>query len=337
MPTSASSWEEQILSLSDGLELPPPREYLAGSLFPRPSLSLLFGAPGSLKSLFLMDLSVCVAAGKDWLGEFPTRQGSVLWLDKDSGRDRLIRRFLALLKGHDLERCPVDFLAFPQPTFVAGGPGAAEAVHRLISLAERKGYSLIVLDNLGSVSGARDENSPEMIEVMGRLRFITEETGAAVIVIHHKTKGRRDRPGDMLRGHSSIEGALDLALFLERKGEYLVHIQATKSRDIMPEPFYAQFLYESQNNELTWCRFKITQATHLDKLASLAQQALPLLVPGTGLTKQSIILANALGISKHAAKQVILHLEKTGKITLKPGPRNSRVISLNEIPVKVEE
>lgn len=336
MTSSGSSWESQILSLSDGLEPLPPREYLASPLFPLPSLSLLFGAPGSLKSLLLMDLCVCVASGKPWLGHFPVKQGSALWLDKDSGKDRLVRRFLALLCGHGLERCPVDFLAFPQPTFVAAGPGAAEAVHRLISLTQRRGYVLIVLDNLGSVSGAKDENSPEMVEVMGRLRFITEETGAAVIVIHHKTKSQRERPGDMLRGHSSIEGALDLALFLSRKGERLVYIQATKSRDIMPQPFHALFHFETKDNELTWCRFEIAEATPFDELDSLAQQAMRVLQPGLSQSRLAQHLSNSLGISTHTAKRIIQYLLNKGLATQQKGPRNARLI-YPTIPVKTLE
>ena len=328
MASSGSSWEGQIVSLTDPPKFPPPREYVAGPLFPLPSLSLLFGAPGSLKSLFLMDLSVCVAAGKPWLGSFKVKQGNVLWLDKDSGRDRLVRRFLALMRGHEVESCGVDFLAFPQPTFVVGGPGATEAVHRLISLAERRRYSLIVLDNLGSVSGARDENSPEMIEVMGRLRFICEETGAALIVIHHKTKGKRDRPGDMLRGHSSIEGALDLALFLERRGEHLVHVQATKSRDVMPEPMYARFRFDSKDNELTWCRFEASKSPKLDELNSIADQALNYVKPGTSLSQQSQIIADQMGISVHQAKKLLQHLVSSGKILTVPGPRRSKRIFL---------
>jgi RecA-family ATPase len=74
-----------------------------------------------------------------------------------------------------------------------------------------------VIDNLGTASGGADENSAQMIGVMAGLRQIAEEGELAVLVIHHKSKGDGVRADDSLRGHSSIESAVDLALVVERE------------------------------------------------------------------------------------------------------------------------
>ncbi len=51
-------------------------EYIAGRLFALPSLNILYGAPGTLKSFLLADLAVCVAGGLEWLPPAPWLNGS---------------------------------------------------------------------------------------------------------------------------------------------------------------------------------------------------------------------------------------------------------------------
>jgi len=52
-----------------------------------------------------------------------------------------------------------------------------------------------------------------MATVMGHFRYLAEQAKVAVILIHHqrKSNGSNARLGERLRGHSSIEAALDLA------------------------------------------------------------------------------------------------------------------------------
>jgi hypothetical protein len=100
-----------------------------------------------------------------------------------------------------------------------------------------------------------------MIQVMANLRRLAELTGCAVIVIHHQRKmavGKRGREGDRLRGHSSIEAALDLGLLVEREEQNdRISIKSTKTRGVDVLPFSAQFAYEHKPNtvELAAARF----------------------------------------------------------------------------------
>ena len=102
---------------------------------------------------------------------------------------------------------------------------------------------LVNCDNLGLITGDVEENSAQMAQVMGFLRILTEVTGAAVILIHHQRKGGAgsSRPGDALRGHSSIEASLDLALHVAREpGSQEIVIQSTKTRGVdVPRPWPA--------------------------------------------------------------------------------------------------
>jgi hypothetical protein len=106
----------------------------------------------------------------------------------------------------------------------------------------------VILDNLGVICGNSDENSAEMAQVMAALRYVAEVTGAALVVIHHQRKGvvgGKQRSGDSLRGHSSIEAALDLALRVERDADdkELLSVEATKARGVAVDPFGARFAF----------------------------------------------------------------------------------------------
>src|SRR4030042_2678931 len=86
-----------------------------------------------------------------------------------------------------------------------------------------------------------------MAQVLSLFRQLAEETGAAVILIHHQRKGNgySGRAADTLRGHSSIEASLDLALLVEREEQAdLVTVKSTKTRGVDVLPFSAVFTYE---------------------------------------------------------------------------------------------
>lgn len=236
----ASRW--RVLQPAELLAPPPPPEYLVGRMIRRPSLTCCYGAPGSLKSMLLMDLAACVATGERWLAPLPSSNGGsyavprgpVLWFDADNGERRLRERFPALLQGRgDGSEPLIRAISLPTPPLDMSAYGGLDP-SLLAQQIEETGALLCVLDNLGTISGGMDENSSDMVGVMANLRQVAEATGAALMVIHHSRKGNAggngSRKGDSLRGHSSIEASLDLALLIERDGSDIT-MQSTKTRD----------------------------------------------------------------------------------------------------------
>lgn len=248
-------------TLADAYKELSPTEFLIDGLLPVPSLSIVYGGPGSLKSMLLADMAVCVASGSKWLESlpagdtvpgitFPTKQAPVLWLDFDNGRKRTHHRMRALGWGHESpETTPLKYLSLPDPWLDARD---TTFTHRLEKYIRDGGYRLVIIDNLGLVNGGADENSGEMALVMSNLRHISELADCAVIVIHHQRKGSNgasdpgQRKGDTLRGHSTIEASLDMALLIERKGrEDYVIVTPTKVRDFQKfDNFGAHWTYE---------------------------------------------------------------------------------------------
>jgi hypothetical protein len=89
-----------IYTLADAYKLRPPLDFLVNDLIQVPTLALVYGPPGSLKSLLIADMQVCVAAGIPWLSPKDPRQDTArrtlraptLWIDLDNGKRRTHER-----------------------------------------------------------------------------------------------------------------------------------------------------------------------------------------------------------------------------------------------------
>ena len=247
----ADPWKP--FTLVDAYADRPPVEYAAKGLFALPSLNIVYGPPGCLKSFLMADLLICIASGQLWLPPAPwqnktsgieTTTCQTMWLDFDMGEDQTHDRFAALARARELSiNTPVLYYSMPNPWLDASNKGS---IGRLIIRAKEAGTKLIIIDNLGTISGGMEENSGAMIRVMSLLRQLAEETGAALILIHHQRKAvalRNARAGEALRGHSSIEAAIDLGLHIERDDK-IVTIKSTKTRRVDVLPFSAYFTFE---------------------------------------------------------------------------------------------
>jgi hypothetical protein len=266
-PDAALPWD--IYTLADAYKERAPLVYVVNELFCLPSLNIVYGVPGCLKSMLLADMALCVAAGLPWLDSPPTARTQVvakktvsvpvLWLDFDNGTRRTHERTDALASARNLapDQTPFYYVSMPAPWLCADDEKNTAS---LAALAIEKSVGMIVIDNLGTVSGEADENSGDMIQVFANLRRLAERANAAVIVIHHQRKstGHKSRDGESLRGHSSIEGALDLALLVERhERSPNVSVKSTKTRGVDVVPFGATFAYSHKEGttELDGARF----------------------------------------------------------------------------------
>jgi len=254
--------------IADAYQDRPAVEYIAAGLFPLPSLNIVYGAPGCLKSFLMADLAISAAMGELWLPPAPwqpgstglaTRQAPVFWIDFDNGELRTHERIGALARGRSIPGdAPFYYYTMPTPRLNAN---SAESISMLALRAKNHGARLIVIDNLGTISGGVDENSGQMIPVMDNLKYLANETGAAVVVIHHQRKSNgkdKGRAGDSLRGHSSIEAAIDLALLVERETDSdMVTIKSTKTRgvDVLPFSAVLTFTHRDGTKDLETARF----------------------------------------------------------------------------------
>lgn len=325
-PAPANPWH--FYTLADAYQSREPLRYAVESLFALPSLNIVYGPPGSLKSFVVADAAICVAAGQNWLSPLPNRpdlsfrvtQGPAIWVDFDNGVRRTHERFDALGTARRLPTStPLSYVSMPDPWLEAN---KADHVDAFIERVLAQHAIMVVIDNLGTVSGGLDENSPQMIQVMSNLRRLAEGTGAAVVVIHHQRKGNDSvgaRKGDSLRGHSSIEAALDLALRIEREEESpIVTAVPTKVRGPEIQPFGAYFTYEHRagTQDLSTARFWSYEVevpgSYRQIKAALAEHLLGGPQPKTKLIKD--VAASLEGVSQKKVRDLLEQLIQKGEL-----------------------
>lgn len=267
----------QTITLADVFEPQTKRASLVAGLIKQATLSIWFGAPGTSKSLLIADLCVACMTGTRWLGAFDVMQCRTAWLDLDNGADETRQRFSAFLRSHGITSeadakkksviAPVIWsLPLPRPN------GADTAL--MLELSEwlrKEKISVLVIDNLGRIAAGIDEKDGAIDQVMAHLRYIAESTGVAVIVIHHAVKNASDRArkGDALRGHSSIEASVDLAMMVTREaGSNVARVECVKSRRMEPKPFFAAFEYAhvpGTDDELQTAKFSLQKIQTADE------------------------------------------------------------------------
>jgi hypothetical protein len=241
----------QIFTLNDAYLEREPTQWIVDRYFSTETINIVYGPPASMKSMLLADMCLATISGRDWLpGSQPNNKGintfqcPALWIDIDNGSRRTHERFAALGKARNLPPdAPFYYVSMPMPPLNAN---KLDSTLYLIDVIRNCGARLVIIDNLGLITGDVEENSAEMANVMGYLRLIAERTKSALVIVHHQRKGGANggRSGDALRGHSSIEAAVDLALNVMRDPDTgIVSIQSTKTRGVDVPPAMAVFNY----------------------------------------------------------------------------------------------
>lgn len=210
-----------IKTAADALEPQPPIDFLLDKVISSNSVNIVYGEPGSGKSYALLSMAVCIANGLPWLG-LNTKPTRCLIIDEESGDHRLSRRLGECLRGENAgTETPIDYISLAG--FMFDNPADAVELQTIIRSQES---GLVIIDALADVM-AGDENSKQDVQpVFNHLRKITENTGAAIILIHHSNKSGG------YRGSSAIKGAIECMIQCEKsEDDNILHFKSEKNRD----------------------------------------------------------------------------------------------------------
>lgn len=213
---------EGIITLAELLDDKTPiPEPVVKDLIPGEATVLFSGPGGSGKSYALLDLAVCVATGRPWLG-LPTKKAPVLFIDLENRPVYVRERGSQVLQGQRLHSPPDVRMAFNLEL----GLDKDAFVDEIASLAQGYGPRLVILDSLVDLLGDANENdNVDMAAVMRRLGATVLATRATVIGIHHTPKSKSSTP----RGASALRNGVDVNIMVTREGNIL-KIKQDKNR-----------------------------------------------------------------------------------------------------------
>lgn len=172
------------------------------NLLPTKGVAAIYGPPASGKSFLALDMAAAIAAGRDWFG-YRTTSASVFYIYLEGGgalRNRI--------NAWEQER---------ERPFPAGVSFYLNAfnLHQDMDaiLAAIPSGAVLIVDTLAAATPGFDENSgADMGLAIEALSRVAHEREGLAIVVHHS--GKDASRG--LRGHSSLLGALDAAICVER-------------------------------------------------------------------------------------------------------------------------
>lgn len=228
----------------------PPIEWLVESLIPIQSRTILFGEYRSMKSWTLLDLSLHIAAGRDWLNTFPIPQPrSVLYIDEEMPIHELRRRVKRMGEGMGLnnESIPLQTISHLGVRF------HEDTVEALLAKLRTVGFDpdIIVVETLRRVLDGNENEATHVAGFWHSVNPILAE-GKTLIVSHHMKKPssqHREEVRHRASGSTDILAGADLAYAVTRNHDELT-ITCEKNR-VAPEikPFRVRLVNEGIDEE----------------------------------------------------------------------------------------
>lgn len=215
-----------LRTLRDGRELRRV-SWLLDKLLPSEGLGVLWGGPGSGKSMLAQALASAVATGDDVCGARARRVGGTLFLAAES-----LPVFETRL-AHSGLPADVPFVWADDAQGMLLQPNGWQAATALIRAAVeqlREDYGtelrLIVVDTLSAIGALEEENdSGEMQRVANLWAQIGKQLGVLVLLVHH---GNAD--GSRMRGSTALKGAADVVLHCKAGNGKLKEVFLEKSK-----------------------------------------------------------------------------------------------------------
>jgi len=221
------------------------------NLVPYRGITIIGGIAGCFKTWFAMDMAVCCAAGKPFLGEFETEKCNVLYLDEENGDITLPYRFNKLINGHDLAKEEFDNLFVSMFNDIKIDTNDTTSTLKL--LIERFKPKLVIIDSMVRCMVGEEDKSKDVRQVFDNLKDVFKEhQDLSFVILHHTTKQGRGLVS--LRGSGDFAAFADVILMFNSGHKGFANVEMAKNRHVDMNKF-ANFSFQisdtkdQENNE----------------------------------------------------------------------------------------
>lgn len=175
---------EEAESVSDIFKSEEEPEWIVPGLVSKNSIAFFVGLPESNKTWITMDLAIEAARGGDWLGLFPVKRTSTLFIDQERHRTETKRRFKLLLKNKGLAN--LDDLHFKLGSSIK--IDLDHSYNGLVRLLEKVRPELVIIDSLATIHTKEENSRSEIQAVMEKFKILREQFGCTFLFISHSNK-----------------------------------------------------------------------------------------------------------------------------------------------------
>ena len=191
-----------------------PVEWIIQNVLPAKGFCALYGPPGSYKSFIALDIAEAIATGRPWMGNAVSNPGAVLIIAGE-GHGGIGARIMACKINNNTKDGAEIYVIRHQLNLRSSADDFNLLMESIDELIQRKGIDLrlIQIDTLARAFGGGNENDSQdmgaFIHNCGRMQ---RKLDCALMPLHHS--GKDSTKG--LRGHSSLLGAVDTQLELQK-------------------------------------------------------------------------------------------------------------------------
>lgn len=292
--------------------LPPLAWQIKGHV-PVNSFGMIYGASGIGKSFVALDMALCVATGKPFLGIYEVQQGPVVYIYSE-GIPGARQRYLAWAQHYERE---TEEVLFVPSTFDLLDGDEAKEVLKIAQDDLGAVPSLIVVDTLARNFGAGNERtSDDMNKYVTNLDHLRKATKGTVLSIHHT-----GWEGSRSRGATNLPGACDVMIQLSgQSNANTVTVKCDKQKDAEPfEPYKLtkQVVRTDNGSSLVWTR-QDQWATRYELLDKKDRDVLDTIFTKFGEGEFEANDVYSLCDSKRTAQRLLARL-KDSELLLKSG------------------
>ncbi|MEK7466209.1 MAG: AAA family ATPase [Planctomycetota bacterium] len=209
-----------------------PLEWVVEPILAKGQVTMLYAGPKGAKSSLAAALALAVENGVWPGGSFTIpAAGHVGLVNFEDGKKRIARRLMKYAGQIPGRKLPAIWGSENAPTFTLPDDEAA-----LIAWVKAEGFLLLIVDVIVYTTDVEDENSSAQMQPWcASMRRVADETGIAILLLHHKRKGEKggSSVADMARGSSVLGGLADTLLLLDRTGEKTLALESN-SKDAPP-------------------------------------------------------------------------------------------------------
>ena len=197
-------------------------DYLVKGLIEPGGLSVWYGPPGSGKTFLIQYIAYAIAQGRSIFGR-RVRQATTLYIGLE-GAGGIRNRVKALKESFgDTNQF---YFSIDQVALLDADRLKQADIDAVVEAVSTYGARMVVIDTVnGALGGGEENDSSTMGAFISACKSIAQRTGAHVALVHHSSKaGTENGP----RGHSSLEGAVDLAVAVDGTGTNALRILRTR-------------------------------------------------------------------------------------------------------------
>lgn len=210
--TGWEEWKDWIEAATDDLpdteslasvwdNLPPLADSLIEGVLRQGHKMLLAGPSKAGKSFALIELCICIAEGKPWLGRFNCAAGKVMYINLELDRASCLHRFKDVYAA--LGYNPDHLTNIDIWNLRGASVPMDKLAPKLIRRASKKGYIAVVLDPIYKVITGDENSADQMAKFCNQFDLVCRELCCAVIYCHHHSKGAQGGKRSMDRASGS--------------------------------------------------------------------------------------------------------------------------------------